>query len=229
MRWRSGAQRPPRLSSAAAWWSATSRWTTSSQLNASTDCSVSVFVSVGLFVLTSPTLFSEERESSGETVSIPEVVRRRGAGETSGSDGHDQGDQTQQQRITQGHERGGPLRVRQPHSKMFSQIKDNSIWPYPDQFSEKTTTAHLCLILWSKGSQTLSAWAPKREIWCLPRSQYLLNVTLRLSPPHNKPQIWSRCGIWGCRSSTVKHYVSYSWVWGQVHKAHHSDDKICWV
>lgn len=135
LRWRSGAQRPPRLSSAAPWWSATSRWTTSSQLNASTDCSVSVFVSVGLFVLTSPTLFSEERESSGETVPIPEVVQRRAAGETSGCDGHDQGDQTQ--RTTQEHGRGGPLQVRQSHSKMSSQIKDRLIWPYPDQFSKK--------------------------------------------------------------------------------------------
>lgn len=32
LRWRSGAQRPPRLSPAATWWSATSRWTTSNQL-----------------------------------------------------------------------------------------------------------------------------------------------------------------------------------------------------
>lgn len=150
---------------------------------------MSVFVSVALFVLTSPTPSSEERESSGETVPIPEVVQRRAAGETSGSDGHDQGDQTQQRRIRQGHERGGPLQVRRPHSKMSSQIKDHLIWPYPDQLSKKKTTAHLRLILWSKGSQMLSAWAPKREIWCLPRSQYLLNVILRLSPPHNKLQL----------------------------------------
>lgn len=80
-----------------------------------------------LFVLTSPTLFSEERESSGETVPIPEVVQQRAAGETSGSDGHDQGDQAQH--TAQEHERGGALQVRRPHSKMSPQIKD--------QFSKK--------------------------------------------------------------------------------------------
>lgn len=64
-------------------------------------------------------LSSEERESAGETVPVPEVGEQRAAGETSRSHGHDQGHQAQlwQQQTTEEHARRGPLQVRQAHRK----------------------------------------------------------------------------------------------------------------
>lgn len=65
---------------------------------------------------------AEERESACETLRVPEVVERRAAGETSGSDGRDQGHQAElwQQQITEGHSCRGPLQVREPQRKKIS-------------------------------------------------------------------------------------------------------------
>ncbi len=66
-----------------------------------------------------PLLSTEERQSAGETLPVPEVDEQRAAGETPRSDRHDQGHQAQlwQQQITEEHAHCGPLRVRQPHMK----------------------------------------------------------------------------------------------------------------
>lgn len=65
-----------------------------------------------------PLLSTEERDSASETLSVPEVGRRRAAGETSRSDRHDQGHQAQLwQHITEEHAHRGPLQVRQPHTE----------------------------------------------------------------------------------------------------------------
>lgn len=55
-------------------------------------------------------LSTEEREPDGETLPVPEVGERRGAGEASGSDGHDQGRQVSEDSEEHGH--CGPLQVR---------------------------------------------------------------------------------------------------------------------
>lgn len=63
-----------------------------------------------------PTALSEERESSSETLAVPEVVGRRAARETSGPDRPHQGGQAQQRRRRRqppGDDHRGPLQVRQ--------------------------------------------------------------------------------------------------------------------
>lgn len=109
-----------------------------------------------------PLLSTEERESAGQTLPVPEVGKCRGARETPRSDRHDQVHQAVPwQLITEGHAHCGPLQVRHPRT-ISSDISNKSVcvwpWPYPGNpqpsFSTEKNRKRLSLLVVESRLQT---------------------------------------------------------------------------
>lgn len=114
------------------------------------------------------TSLTEERESDGEALSVPEVGKPRAAGDTSRSDRHDQGHQEKLwQQVTEEHTRPGPLQVRQLHTGNGN-LKQDSMYmtvTHPDLQSLVTVPVKFARGAWC--TSQITSQLPKAH--CFPQ------------------------------------------------------------